>query len=91
MGLFAKRPEEPSAWAALPGEPLDDEDEFLLPAAPSVDPLVLDADGVTSVSISVVPMPSAETGASGGESDAPDAEAGQGDTTGAAGSPASGR
>lgn len=25
MGLFTQKPQEPSAWAALPGEPLDDD------------------------------------------------------------------
>jgi len=72
MGLFAKRPDEPSAWAALPGEPLDDEDGFDLPVAPTADPLALDAGGVTSVSIPVVPMPSVETRAS--DDDAPGEE-----------------
>ncbi|WP_336644888.1 hypothetical protein [Microbacterium sp. USHLN186] len=24
MGLFTQKPQEPSAWAALPGEPLDE-------------------------------------------------------------------
>ena len=91
MGLFSKRPDEPSAWAALPGEPLDDEDGVDLPLAPPVDPLALDAGGVTSVSIPVVPIPSAETRASDGEADAPGAEEGQSGTTGAAGPPASGR
>ena len=26
MGLFTQKPQEPSAWAALPGEPLDETD-----------------------------------------------------------------
>ena len=38
MGLFTQKPQEPSAWAALPGEPLDDANPTeRLDDAPSLD------------------------------------------------------
>ncbi|MDR6867136.1 hypothetical protein J2Y69_001735 [Microbacterium resistens] len=55
MGLFTQRPEEPSAWAALPGEPLDETDDFDLPETPALDPIGLGAAAVTSIGISITP------------------------------------
>jgi hypothetical protein len=38
MGLFTQKPQEPSAWAALPGEPLDETNPSeRLDDAPSLD------------------------------------------------------
>lgn len=40
MGLFTQKPQEPSAWAALPGEPLDETNPTeRLDEAPVVDPM----------------------------------------------------
>lgn len=40
MGLFTQKPQEPGAWAALPGEPLDDtHPSERLDEAPSIDPM----------------------------------------------------
>lgn len=40
MGLFTQKPQEPSAWAALPGEPLDETNPTeRLDEAPAVDPM----------------------------------------------------
>ncbi|MEJ1089777.1 hypothetical protein WDU99_15790 [Microbacterium sp. Mu-80] len=38
MGLFTQKPQEPSAWAALPGEPLNETDTTeRLDEAPNLD------------------------------------------------------
>lgn len=37
MGLFTQRPQEPSAWASLPGEPAEQTTEERLDEAPSLD------------------------------------------------------
>lgn len=38
MGMFTQRPEDKSAWAALPGEPAESDASDVLPAA-DIDPL----------------------------------------------------
>lgn len=37
MGLFTQKPQEPSAWAALPGEPIEASPTERLDEAPSLD------------------------------------------------------
>ncbi|MDT0156005.1 hypothetical protein Q9R19_00025 [Microbacterium sp. ARD32] len=37
MGLFSQKQQEPGAWAALPGEPLDEEKNERLDDAPALD------------------------------------------------------
>jgi hypothetical protein len=58
MGLFTQRPQEPSAWAALPGEPLRPRSpaDRLEDASPVLDGLGLVTGGVESISIPVEPI-----------------------------------
>ncbi|MBS1697796.1 MAG: hypothetical protein JST25_05255 [Actinobacteria bacterium] len=58
MGMFTQKPEEPSPWAALPGEPLDRDETDLLPAPPSADPLGLGP--TTSAASIAIPLPPAQ-------------------------------
>lgn len=37
MGLFSQKQEDPGAWAALPGEPLDEQTNERLDEAPGMD------------------------------------------------------
>jgi len=55
MAQFTHKPQEPSAWAALPGEPLDEPaPSERLDHAPAVDPMTLGLDTVyTSVAVPV--------------------------------------
>ncbi|MGY1552738.1 hypothetical protein ACW5CM_13240 [Microbacterium sp. A588] len=60
MGLFAQRPEEKSAWAALPGEPQEADAVDHLDAPSAVDPLDIGlglgfATEVTSIVFPVAP------------------------------------
>lgn len=57
MGLFTQRPQEPSAWAALPGEPLrpTSPTERLADGSPAVDDIGL-GGGVESIAIPVEPV-----------------------------------
>ncbi len=64
MGLFTQRPQEPSAWAALPGEPLRPTSpaERLPEESPGLDGLGpgglgMDDGAVESISIPVAPAP----------------------------------
>ncbi|BDZ39739.1 hypothetical protein [Microbacterium suwonense] len=41
MGLFSQKQQEPSAWAALPGEPLDEDHVEHLDEVPNTDPMDL--------------------------------------------------
>lgn len=63
--MFTQKPQEPSAWAALPGEPLDRDGADLLPEQPVTDPLGLGLGGASSTtSASVaIPLPSADADA----------------------------
>jgi hypothetical protein len=58
MGLFTQRPQEPSAWAALPGEPLLPRSpaDRLEDESPELDGLGLVTGGVESISIAVEPV-----------------------------------
>ena len=57
MGLFTQRPQEPSAWAALPGEPLRPASptERLADVSPAVDDIGLGGE-VESIAIPVEPV-----------------------------------
>ena len=56
MGMFTQRPEDPGAWAALPGEPEREEDAAdTLPAASDTDLLDVDAN-YTSIVFPVAPV-----------------------------------
>lgn len=58
MGLFTQKPQEPSAWAALPGEPLEDDNPSeRLDEAPAVDLFSVGGTVSTSVVIPVAPTP----------------------------------
>lgn len=55
--MFAQRPEEKSAWAALPGEPLERDDAADILPASDVDPLTLGLGAsVTSIVFPVAPV-----------------------------------
>lgn len=47
MGLFQQRPEEHNEWAAIPGEPLDEDPSDFLPPAPPSDLFGLGGASVT--------------------------------------------
>lgn len=81
MGLFSQKQQEPSAWAALPGEPLDDRNpNERLDEAPPVDLLGLGGTQSTTV---VIP---AEPASAAPDDEAPD-EAGDGEDAGNTGAP----
>ena len=68
MGLFTQRPQEPSAWAALPGEPLRPTSaaDRLADASPGIGELGLLGDGIASIAIpveQVAPTEDPEAGA----------------------------
>lgn len=52
--MFTQKPQEPSAWAALPGEPLDRDDDLL--PAPAADPLDVGLGAATSSTSVAIPM-----------------------------------
>jgi hypothetical protein len=58
MGMFTQKPQEPSAWAALPGEPLDRDDDLL--PAPAADPVGLGLGAATSSTSVAIPVPPAD-------------------------------
>lgn len=63
MGLFTQKPQEPSAWASLPGEPLDDMTVAdRLDDAPTLDliDIGLGAAYTTSIIPVTAPAPEAE-------------------------------
>lgn len=62
MGLFASRPEEPTEWAGLPSEPLEQPAaDKLADASATADSLTLPgAAGVESISIPLPATPTAE-------------------------------
>jgi len=77
MGLFTRKPQEPSAWAALPGEPLDESNPSeRLDEAPPVDLFSLGGASSNSIVIPAGGADAADAGAtaSAAESDA-DADA----------------
>lgn len=53
--MFTQKPQEPSAWAALPGEPLDREDDLL--PEPAADPLGIGLGASTSATSIAIPVP----------------------------------
>ncbi|WP_298863372.1 hypothetical protein [uncultured Microbacterium sp.] len=62
MGLFSQKQQDPAAWAALPGEPLDETNpNERLDEAPPVDLIGLGLGGTSTV----ITIPSAEPEASG--------------------------
>jgi len=70
MGLFTQKPQEPSAWAALPGEPLDETSPTArLDEAPSLDlmDVCLSAQYSTIVFPVKAPSPEATDVADAGE------------------------
>lgn len=89
MGLFSQKQQEPSAWAALPGEPLDDRNpNERLDEAPPVDLLGLGGTQSTTVVIPAEPASAApDDGASAASDDEASDEAGDGGAPGAAGAP----
>ncbi|WP_045270258.1 hypothetical protein [Microbacterium azadirachtae] len=57
MGMFTQKPEEKATWAALPGEPLDEDEAIDLPEAPVADPLALGLGAPASGTTVAIPMP----------------------------------
>lgn len=59
MAMFGSRPEEPTEWAGLPSEPLDNDDVTnLLPATPTgSEGDVLGLSSPTSFTISLTSIP----------------------------------
>lgn len=59
MAMFGSRPEEPTEWAGLPSEPLDNDDVTnLLPATPTApEGDVLGLSSPTSFTISLTSIP----------------------------------
>lgn len=55
MGLFTQKQQEPSTWAALPGEPLDRNPNEQLEEAPPVDLLGLGSTASTTIVIPAAP------------------------------------
>ncbi|WP_243228875.1 hypothetical protein [Microbacterium sp. CIAB417] len=68
--MFTQRPEEKSAWAALPGEPLETDAADSLPA-PVVDPSTLGLGGTVESIVFPVPPP-APTAAEHGDAAPPE-------------------
>lgn len=69
MGMFTQKPQEPSAWAALPGEPLEPNDATeRLDEAPPVDLLGIDL-GTTHVTVPIAVTPPQATEADRAASD----------------------
>jgi len=68
--MFTQKPEEPSEWAALPGELFDRDEADLLPEQPTADPFGLGLGTPTSATTVAIPMPPAEPGAADGEPEA---------------------
>lgn len=61
MGLFTQKPQEPSAWAALPGEPLDETSPTeRLDEAPSLDLMDVGLSSQYSTIVFPVKAPSPE-------------------------------
>ncbi|TQJ31798.1 hypothetical protein FBY39_2281 [Microbacterium sp. SLBN-146] len=57
MGLFQHRPEDPTEWAGLPSEPLDDESAVdRLPDSAAVDPALTALFGGGASTSLVVPL-----------------------------------
>lgn len=72
MGLFSQKQQDPAAWAALPGEPLDETNpNERLDEAPPVDLLGLGLGGTSTV----ITIPGAASEASGAVSDGDEADA----------------
>lgn len=57
--MFTQKPEEKATWAALPGEPLDQDEATDLPEAPVADPLALGLGAPTAATAVAIPMPPA--------------------------------
>lgn len=76
MGLFTQKPQEPSAWASLPGEPLADAGAAdRLDDAPSLDlmDIGLGAAYTTTVFPVAAPAPEAADTAESGAPEPPEA------------------
>jgi hypothetical protein len=74
MGLFTQKPQEPSAWAALPGEPLDEADPVeRLDEAPALDPMDIGVGAKYTTMVFPVAPPAPEA------ADVTDGEPGGGD------------
>jgi hypothetical protein len=75
MGLFSQKQQDPAAWAALPGEPLDETNpNERLDEAPPVDLLGLGLGGTSTV----ITLPGAVPEASGAPSDGGEAVGNEG-------------
>lgn len=71
MGLFSQRQQEPSAWAALPGEPVEQDAAERLDEAPSLD--LLDVGLTAKYTTMVFPVaPPAPEAADTSESSEPE-------------------
>lgn len=67
MGLFVQRPEEPSEWAGLPGEPLRSRSRAeALPDDEPVDAAATNLAGLTSIPLEV-PVPQGSDASPGAE------------------------
>lgn len=60
MGLFSQKQQEPSAWAALPGEPLDEEKNERLDEAPSMDLMDIGLGALSTSTVIPVAPPAPE-------------------------------
>lgn len=69
MGLFSQKQQEPGAWAALPGEPLDEQATERLDEAPAMDlmDIGIGAKYTTMVFPVAAPAPEAEDTSESGE------------------------
>ncbi|HOA87103.1 MAG: hypothetical protein R2732_07135 [Microbacteriaceae bacterium] len=79
MAVFGARPEEPTEWAGLPAEPLEEDDFALLPpgtAAATADALfgIAPSESI-AISLSAIPAEPEDAGASD-DAPADDARAG---------------
>ncbi|GAA3933590.1 hypothetical protein [Microbacterium soli] len=63
MGLFSQKQQDPAAWAALPGEPLDEDKVEHLDEAPTVDLLGLGLGTTLSSTVITVTAPTADPAA----------------------------
>lgn len=60
MGLFTQKPQEPGAWAALPGEPLETSASERLDEAPAIDPMDVGLGAQYSTMVFPVKAPAPE-------------------------------
>lgn len=75
MGLFASRPEEPTDWAGLPGEPLRRDPADALPADGAADASPAGLLGLTGTPATSIAIPLTDAAADAPGADArPDAD-----------------